>query len=72
MAPPTSGPIAIARPAMPPHAPSASGASLGGTAADRIVRRERRDDRAADALDGAGEDQHVARSVRAPPRPSRP
>ncbi len=38
MAPPTSGPMAIARPAMPPHAPSASARRSGGTAADRIVR----------------------------------
>ena len=37
MAPPTSGPMAIARPAMPPHAPSATARRSGGTAADRIV-----------------------------------
>ena len=38
MAPPTSGPIAIARPAIPPHAPSATARRSGGTAADRMVR----------------------------------
>ena len=38
MAPPTSGPIAIARPAMPPHAPSATARRSGGTALERIVR----------------------------------
>ena len=38
IAPPTSGPIAIARPAMPPHAPSATARRSRGTAADRIVR----------------------------------
>ena len=38
MAPPTSGPIAIASPAIPPHAPSARARRSGGTAADRIVR----------------------------------
>ena len=38
MAPPTSGPMAIARPAMPPHAPRATARRSGGTAADRIVR----------------------------------
>ena len=38
IAPPTSGPIAIARPAIPPHAPSASARRSRGTAADRIVR----------------------------------
>ena len=37
MAPPTSGPMAIARPAMPPQAPSATARRSGGTAADRIV-----------------------------------
>src|SRR6476619_3837538 len=37
MAPPTSGPIAMARPAMPPHAPSATARRSGGIAADRIV-----------------------------------
>ena len=38
MAPPTSGPMAMARPAMPPHAPSATARRSGGIAADRIVR----------------------------------
>ena len=38
MAPPTSGPIAMARPAMPPHAPRATARRSGGTAADRMVR----------------------------------
>ena len=36
-APPTSGPIATARPLMPPHAPSARPRRSGGTAAERIV-----------------------------------
>ena len=36
-APPTSGPIATARPLMPPHAPSASPRRSAGTAAERIV-----------------------------------
>ena len=36
-APPTSGPIATARPPMPPHAPSARPRLFGGTAAERIV-----------------------------------
>ena len=38
MAPPTSGPIAIARPAIPPHAPRATARRSGGMAADRMVR----------------------------------
>src|SRR5438552_1755766 len=38
IAPPTSGPIAIARPAIPPQAPRATARRSGGTAADRIVR----------------------------------
>ena len=38
MAPPTSGPMAIARPAIPPQAPSATARRSGGTAADRMVR----------------------------------
>ena len=38
MAPPTSGPMAMARPAMPPHAPRATARRSGGTAADRMVR----------------------------------
>ena len=38
MAPPTSGPIAMASPAMPPHAPSATARRSGGIAADRMVR----------------------------------
>ncbi len=37
MAPPTSGPIAMARPAMPPQAPRARARRSGGTAADRMV-----------------------------------
>ena len=37
IAPPTSGPIAIARPATPPHAPRATARRSGGTPADRIV-----------------------------------
>ena len=38
MAPPTSGPMAIARPAIPPQAPSATARRSGGIAADRMVR----------------------------------
>ena len=38
MAPPTSGPMAMARPAMPPQAPSATARRSGLTAADRMVR----------------------------------
>ena len=38
MAPPTRGPMAIARPAMPPQAPSATARRSGLTAADRMVR----------------------------------
>ena len=37
IAPPTSGPIATARPPIPPHAPSATPRRSGGTASDRIV-----------------------------------
>ena len=36
-APPTSGPIATARPLIPPQAPSASPRRSAGTAAERIV-----------------------------------
>ena len=36
-APPTTGPNAIARPPIAPHAPSASPRFAGGTAAERIV-----------------------------------
>ena len=36
-APPTTGPNAIARPPIPPHAPSATPRLSGGTAADRMV-----------------------------------
>ena len=36
-APPTTGPNATARPAIPPHAPSATPRRAGGTAAERIV-----------------------------------
>ena len=38
MAPPTSGPMAMAKPAMPPQAPSATARRSGLTAADRMVR----------------------------------
>ena len=38
IAPPTTGPMAIASPEMPPHAPRASGRRAGETAAERIVR----------------------------------
>ena len=38
IAPPTSGPIAIARPPTAPHRPSATARRSFGTAADRIVR----------------------------------
>ena len=38
IAPPTSGPSAMARPAMAPHAPSARPRRSAGTASDRIVR----------------------------------
>ncbi len=38
MAPPTSGPMAIASPATPPHAPSATARRSGRTLADRMVR----------------------------------
>ena len=37
MAPPTSGPMAMARPPMPPQAPSARARRSGDTAAERIV-----------------------------------
>ena len=37
-APPTSGPIATARPLMPPHAPSATPRRSAGTAFERMVR----------------------------------
>ena len=37
-APPTSGPIATARPLIPPQAPSATPRRSGGTALERIVR----------------------------------
>jgi len=39
IAPPMSGPIAMARPAIPPHAPRATARRSRGTAADRIVSR---------------------------------
>ena len=38
IAPPTTGPRAIARPEMPPQAPSASGRRAGETASERMVR----------------------------------
>ena len=38
IAPPTSGPMAMARPPMPPHAPRATARRSGATEADRIVR----------------------------------
>ena len=44
---------------MPPQAPSATAARSGGTAADRMVRRQRRHDGATDPLDRASEDQVV-------------
>jgi hypothetical protein len=61
MAPPTTGPTATARPPMPPHAPSASGRFSGEMAAGQDRQRERHRDRAAEALQGAGGDQHPAR-----------
>ena len=66
-APPTSGPIATARPAMPDHAPSASAAPLGRDRGAEDRQRQRRHDRAADALDGAGRDE--PRRSTAPARP---
>ena len=61
MAPPTSGPMAIARPAIPPHAPSATARRSGRHRGGQDGQGQRRDDRAADALDGPGEDQHLCR-----------
>ena len=61
MAPPTSGPMAMARPAMPPHAPRATARRSGGTARGQDRQAERRDEGAADALDRAGDDEDVAR-----------
>ena len=61
MAPPTSGPIAMASPAMPPHAPSATARRSGATAADRIVSVSGVTIAPPDALDGAGEDQDLGR-----------
>ena len=63
-APPTTGPNATARPPIPPQAPSARPRFSGGTAALRMRQRQRRDDRAAEAL-------HRARDVRAPRRRAR-
>ena len=60
MAPPTSGPMAMARPAMPPQAPSATARRSGGHRRGQDGQRQRRDDRATDTLDGAGEDEDVA------------
>ena len=53
-APPTTGPNAIARPPIPPHAPSATPRLSAGTAADRIVSVERHHDRAAEPLHARG------------------
>ncbi len=46
---------------MPPQAPSARPRRSAGTAALRMRQRERRDDRAAEALEGAGGDERLDR-----------
>ncbi len=61
MAPPTTGPTAIARPAIAPQAPSASPRRDGGTATLSSVRGQRGEDRAADALQRACRNQLACR-----------
>ena len=59
IAPPTSGPSAMARPAIAPHAPSARPRRFRhGVGEDREGQGE--DDRGAEALEGPGEDEGVA------------
>ena len=59
IAPPTTGPIATARPAMPPHAPRIAPRFSGGVSRGEDRERERRHDRGAEALERAGDDQHL-------------
>ena len=56
-APPISGPTATPRPAMPPQMPMASGRRLRLDGAGQQRQRQRHDAGAAEALDGAGDDQ---------------
>ena len=53
-APPTSGPNATARPAIPPQAPSASPRCSGGDRGAEDRQRQRHHDRAAETLHGPG------------------
>ena len=71
IAPPTSGPIAIASPPMPPQMPSARPRRFRGTAAERMVSVSGVTIARADALQRTRDVELVRRSSRVPPRRTR-